>query len=718
MSEILFRIIVRFYPRRVRYCFGGEMLDYMQADLQRRRDTGGTPGYWRWLLSDAARGLFATWSNRPPSRSRRPGRGLLRELVQILRDLVRRPLFTSTVVLTLAIGVGASASVFSLVHGVVLSPLPYAAPEQLVWIHQQNSPTNRFVISMADLLGLEESQRAFESITAYTSSEAVLSGEDRPVKVRISAVTASFFDTFGLRPASGRGFAAGEDRPGAEPVVVLSHDLGERHFGAGVDAVGEVLVLDGQSHTVVGVMAPGVQEVAGRRADLWRALHVSEPDRRGPFFLFAVGRLAEGQTLEGANSDLADVSTRIFPRWADSFRDENARLTALPLGDVLVGDTSERLMLVFGAVLVLLLIAISNVVNLTLARTTERSGDLAIRTALGASRPRIAQLLFIESFVVALIGGVLGIALAMLSVAAFKAADPGLPRLADVSVGAPVVGYALGVVLVSSLAMTMSSMLIIPTQAVGSTLKESSRGAAGSRRANALRTMLVASEFALSLPLLVAAGLLATSLLRPQNVDPGFDPDGVIAVPVSLPGTDYPDTSARAEFWQASLAAIRSLPGVAAAGVAVGLPPDSPTFNNNFDLVDRPVEAGTSEPVTPWAAVDEGFRDALGIRLLEGRWFDELQDSTGALPLVVTRSWADRFYSGEEVLGRQVYEGGNREQAAEVVGVVADVKYDGLAGNGETVYFPTYQFWRQSMNLVVKSAASTESTIAAVRQAI
>jgi putative ABC transport system permease protein len=719
MTELFFRAAVRLYPARIRLRFGAEMLLYMRAGYDRRTGLRGRLAYWRAFAADLGRALWATWTDQTPRSTELPMFSLTRDLLRSTRDLLRNPGFAVPTILTLAIGIGSSAAVFALLNGIVLAPLPYSEPERLVRIFEQNSPTNRFNISAVDYLAIEERQRAFESVAAYTAGNAVLDGGARPVQVRNGLVTAGFFATLGVHPAEGRGFIAGEDRVGAAAVVVLSAALRDQHFGVGVDAVGDTIVLEGTAHTVVGVMSPGFQGIIAPAADLWRPVQLGEPSRRGPFFLSGLARLGADQSEELASADLADISKRIYPIWADSFRDETVILTLLPLHEAMVGRVSGSLVIVFAAVALVLAVAVANVVNLVLARAIARCGEFAVRAAIGASRLRIACLLLTDGLVIATVGAGFGLAVAWVSLAGFRAADAGLPRMAQVGIDGPTLLFTLVVTALAALAFGFAPMALTADRSLARGLKSGARGAIGSRATQRFRTALVVVEFALVLPLLVAGTLLAVSLLNLNRVDPGFDPTNVLVVPIGLPSAGYSETDTVATFWREAKAAIADIPGVESVGVAIGLPPNAPLWHNNFDLVDRPVEAGTTEPVSPWSAVDDGVLEALGLRLTAGRWFDETLDGdTDGLSLVVTESWASHFYPGESPIGKQLYEGGDRANPASIIGVIGDIKYDGLAAGGEAVYFPAYQFWRRAMSLVVRVQSTTPAVSTAIRQGV
>ncbi|NKB88518.1 MAG: FtsX-like permease family protein [Acidobacteria bacterium] len=705
MSEVVFRLALGLYPHRIRARFGAEMLDYMRANYERRRTWRDRVAYWRAFAADLVRALLATWADRDPRTVDLPMMSFFRDLVRAGRDFLRQPGFALPAAVTLVIGIGTTAAVFALLNAIVLAPLPYPDSDSLVVIFEQNSPTNRFNISTADFLGMEEMQRSLEAVAAFTVRSPVLAAPDQPQRVRAAVVTADFFDVLQTQPAQGRGFAPGEDREGASEVAVLSAALRDTHFGVGGEAVGQTIDLDGTLHTVVGVMDAAHRGPIEPAVDLWVALQLVEPGRRGPFFMRGLGRLKGGSDIEKARTDLADVSRRLYQRWPGF--DENAMLTPYSLHEIVVGSAGGRLGLVFAAVLLVLIVAIANVVNLVLARSVARSGEFAVRAAVGASRWRLARLLLADGLVLASVGGAGGLVLAWIALKAFQAAEPGLPRLTDATIGFETGAFVAGLSAFAALIFAVAPLALTSGTALLRGLRAGGRGSVSSRATRRLRTALVAIEFALVLPLVVGGSLLTLSLLKLSQVDPGFEPRDVVAVSVSLPAAAYADPALSEIFWRAAATEMAELPGVVSVGISQGLPPDSPATHNNFDLVDRPVVAGTSQPVTPWVGAGDNFLDVLELRLVDGRWFDEALDGAGdentPWNLVVTESWARRFYPDESAIGKQIYSGGDRSVEHNIVGVIGDVKYDGLAGDGQTLYFPVYRFWQRSMSLVVRT---------------
>lgn len=720
MSGVVFRLLLALYPPRVRSRFREEMLAYMRAGLDRARAERRALRFWARLFADTARSAPAAWigtGNDAPSFGDRDSlvRSFLGELRLAARSLARRPGFAIAVVATLALGIGASTAVFTIVHGVLLAPLPYPEADRLVAMFQSNAGGMQWSLSVVDFQAIHEQQRSFSGTAAFTERDVIVAADGEPEWSRATFVTSEYFRVLGIAPASGRDFAAGDDAVGAEKIVILGHALAERL--GGTDAVvGATVALDSTAYTVVGVMPEGVAGVGGRRTDLWPILQLEPPPRRGPFFLRGLGRLLPERTLDDARADLTGISERIFPIWQDGFRDETARLTPAPLHEEIVGRVRGGLGMIFGAVLLVLLVSVANVANLLLARAAERQSEMALRTAIGAGTGRLARWLLAESLVLATAGAVLGIGLASAALSAFRGFGTGLPRAAGLELGGTTVLFAGGVALAIAVVLGLVPLLAHTGLDLSRSLREGARTALAGGRAGAVRSGLIVLELALTVPLLLSAGLLLSSLLSMQRVDPGYDPAGAFAIRISLPLGSYAGPEEFAQFWDRAIAEVSEVPGVEAAGASMILPPDAYGFVNNFDLVDDPVEAGQPEPNVPWALISGPFLEALGVPLLEGRTFtrdDTLPDAPYAI--VVSESWAQRYYPGESAVGRQVYSGGDRDNPATVVGVVGDVKFTGMAGDGVAVYEPGSGGWLRSMNLLVRTRGDVAGTMTAVR---
>ena len=618
---------------------------------------------------------------------------IILEIRQSARRLAATPVYSAGVFLTLALSIGAATAVFALLDAVLLRPLPYPDADRLVLVRQHN-PENEWNTSVVDFQAIAEQNTSFEAVAAMQSADVILTGGAQPQWVNARRVTADFFAVMGVVPAIGRGFHSAEDQTGATPVVVLGHAFAERQFGKVTNAIDQTLTLDGIAHTIVGVMPPGLEELPGVRADLWPVMQLAEPGRRGPFFLNTVARLRPGADVAYAANDLAAISQRIFPLWEAGFKDETARLIPVPLRSAIVGSAGNFLWIAFGAVLVVLLIAVSNISNLVLMRATERAQDRAVRAALGASWRRLARLSLIESSLLSLTGALAGLGLAALLVELYHALGPALPRLVEVAINPGVAAFAVVTGLVTAI-MFGALPLLFAGGAKGNTVLHQASNASAGKGQQLIRNGLVTVEFAFALPLLIAAGVLAGSLVQLQRVDPGFEASHVLTAQVRLLESRHPDVAARVRFWDRALPELSSMPGVLAAGLATGVPPDAPGSFNNFDLVGRPAEQGR-EPMAPWTAVTPGFFEALGLRLLEGRLFDARDTPESARVVLVSAAWARHYFPGESAVGKQVYEGGDRSDPVTIAGVVSDVKFNGLRNPGEGVYAPISQGWENN----------------------
>ncbi len=691
-----------------------EFHDHLERDVAARVRAGADPGAARREALREFGGLERWREETLDATGVRPLHDFAADLRFTLRGLRRNPGFAVTAVLVLALAIGASTAVFSVVRTVLFSDLPYPHAGRLVRVYQQNSPTNRWTLSVVDVRAIAEQQRSFDAFGAARLGVAGLSGGGEPEQVPVVWVTAGFFSVLGVGPAAGRLLELGDEPPGAPPVAVVSAKLAAERLGGARAAVGRTLSLDGVSHTVVGVLPPGIDELAGMRAAAWPVLQMATPTRRGPFGLRGIGRLKPGVALADAGRDLAGISARLYPLWRAGFRDSVARLTPYALRETIVGGATRQLRLFAGAVVLVLLGALANVATLVLLRASSRAHELAVRATLGASRPRLARLVVTEGLVLAAIATVTGVGLAAVGLRLLGVIAPNLPRAHEIALDGPAVAVALGLGFVSGLVVTLSPVAAV----LGGRLafwRADTRRSGGTRWTGAARGVLVAAEFALAIPLLLAAALLANSLFRLERVDPGYDASSSFSVWLALPPARYPDTTAVRTFWHGALAAAAETPGVVAAGLATSAPPDNQGDVNNFNLIAHPVPDGAAEPTAPWSWVTPAYFAALGIPLLEGRLFTDA-DSAGAPPVaIVSRAWASRYFPRESAIGQQMVEGGCYEcPHTTVVGIVGDVKYQGLAGDGEGVYAPLMQSEARTAALFVRTAAAPGIVIAPV----
>jgi len=635
-----------------------------------------------------------------------------------MRSLRRTPAFTFSAAAVLALGIGSSTAIFSAVDRVLLSRLPYPNDDRLIRIIQQNSPTNRFGVSNADYRGIAATQRSFSSIGASTGLEVAITTTGAPRRAQVTAANSGFFKTLGVSVARGRSFTPADEVVGAPGVVLLSHDFATREYDTPDAALGATITVDGVAHTVVGVLPPGVHDLAGARSHIWQALQLPEPRRRGPFMFRVIGRLRDGVTIEGARSDLAEASARLHEQWKASFNDAKATLTPYSLREFMLGNSAKTLWLFTGAVALVLLIAVANVASLTLVRVTSRARDAALRTMLGATRGRLARLLVIESVVLAALGATLGLALAWGLLRGITILlQRTIPRLEGAVLDPRAFIFAAVV--------TLATGLLIGLYPLVSVLRREPRPSLGgdrevgpTRGAHAVRGALVTAQFALALPLLAGAALLLNSFVRLQRVDNGFDTDRVLYVHITLPGATYGEAPPVAAFWNRALARVLEVRGVESAGMSSCIPPDECWDINNFEIQDRRMPPGTPQPVAPWSAADAGYFKALGVPLLDGRLFSPTDTAGGTYVVLVSRAWVEKHSYDRPALGRRILDAGFEEAAATIVGIVGDVKYMGLQETGEAVYRAASQQLPRDAYMFVRTAGPPRAALATVRAAI
>jgi len=556
-------------------------------------------------------------------------------------------------------------------------------------------------------------------VGAQRGREATLAVDGRVRRSNIAAADAGFFSALGVRVARGRLVTASDIASNAF-VAVASHAFAVREFGGdGSSAVGKAVTIDGVAYSIVGVLDESVRELAGIRAELWTALKVPTPERRGPFNMRVIARLKDGATLESAARDLALISERIFPEWASSFQDRTARMTPYSLRETILGKAGQTLGLFAAAVALVLLIAIANVASLTLVRVAGRSREAALRTVLGASSARVTRMLVTESLVLSALGAITGALLAPLLLRGLVAIGPPVPRLSEAGIDARSVAFAAGLALVAGVIVGVYPALALFRRDLSSAVRSGDREIGVGRSTQVLRGVLVTAQFALALPVLATAALLINSFVRLQAVDVGFDPRSVAYVRVSLPLARYPSPNEAAVFWRRAVARLAEQPGIIAAGLNESMPPDEPADINNFDLVDRPVQPGDAQPTAPYMSVDPTFFATVGVPVLEGRLFAETDTGTAPPVMIVSRSWARHYSADRPALGRQLQGGGCTTcPPFTIIGVVGDVKYQGLGGNGEAMYVPAAQNMSASYYVFVRTAASGISVIDRAREVL
>jgi len=643
------------------------------------------------------------------------------------RLLRRTPGFTAAAVLTLGLGTGITTAVFSVLDQVVLRPLPYAEPERLtmLWENNQSRSLSHERLSPVNFSDYRSLTQVFEDAAAWWYPQVNLTAIGRePLRVRAVEASANFFQVIGAQPAIGPGFPPAPlyDR---DPVAVISHRLWRDRFGSDPAIVGSSITLSGVPHTVAGVMPPGFG--FPEETDVWQRLTWDMAQHsRGAHFMEALARLKRGMTTESANAEIAALTGRLGREFAATNGDWSAR--AVPLAHEVAGFFRPALFALFGAAAFLLLLTCTNVAGLLLARGTARTREVAVRSAIGAGRSRLVQQFLTESGILAALGTATGLAIAVASVRVLAAAAPiELPRMAAATVDRRVLLFAALVAGLTAIACGIVPALVMARADIQAPLKEAGRGADGGG-ARRIRSVLVVGEITLAVTLLVGAALVARGFTRLIAQDPGFRLTNAVAVNVELPST-YSDFSAVADLYSRVLDRVRAYPGVVSTGGTNFLPFEA-AWRMPFLVNGRARPAAGDEPIAQHQTVDEQYFQALGIPLLKGRFFEDRDTMRAPGVVLVNRTLADREWSGEDPIGRTITISVRgvgpmgrvllpADAEYQIVGVVGNVKNNGLAAAVEpTLYFTHRQFPFKGMHIVVQGSIDRRAAVAAVRQAI
>ncbi|MBU8900574.1 ABC transporter permease [Corallococcus sp. M34] len=604
---------------------------------------------------------------------------LSRDVRFALRRLGKSPAFTTVAVLCLALGIGANAAIFSVVDATLLRPLPYAQPERLVRLYEttpQRDPTLRESASWPNARDWAEQLKSLEGLATYTLRARNLGGGEGTERLRVAEVSANFFQVLGVSLQPGRGFSQGEDTPGAGPVVVMGEGLWKRRFGASPTLLGQSVTLDGQPYTVIGVLPASVQFPAGSTpAEMFIPLSITGPraEARGSRFLSVLGRLKAGVGVEAANTELRELVARLQEAYPNDLTGRSA--SAVPLTETVMGKVRPVLLILQCTVVLVLLIACANVANLLLAQGASRRPEIAIRLALGASRARLIRQMLVESLVLALAGSVLGAVLAAWGLSALEdLVKRSLPLLGDISLRASVFGELLLVAVLSSVLFGLIPALQATSTELRASLNDSGTKASPSRAHHRFRNGFVVVELALSLILLVGAGLLLRGFATLLGEEAGFDTRGVLTARMAVPVYKYPLEEAPQRILQPLLEQLRAQPGMQSAGLTSLLPIEQGSITTSYTIEGEPEPEPGKESMAEFRALSPGFYKALGIPLLAGRDFTE-QDGQGELVVVINQSLAQRHFGQGEAVGRRMT---FMRQAATVIGVVGDVRQGGL----------------------------------------
>ena len=660
---------------------------------------------------------------------------LLKDVRYALRSLRKSPGFTTVAVLTLALGIGANSAIFSVLNGVVLRPLPYAQPEALVRIHSKFTGLGfeKFWISPPEYFELEERSRTLSSFGGYRTNQVSIGGDDAPIRATSASATASLFPTLGVQPVLGRWYTAEEDVPNGEPVVMLSYEFWQRAFGGDRNILSRPVMVNGVQARVSGVMPAGF-DVADAKVEVWRPMQLDRANRqnRGSHFLEVVARLKPGATMAQAENELAaNVSQwqKVNPN-SHTPDPQGHPMFMLGMQEDLVGGIKPALIMLLGAVGFVLLIACANVANLLLARAEGRQKEIAVRAALGAGRWRLISQFLTEGVVLSLIGGTLGLFLGHYGVKLLLATSPNsIPRATSIGLDTLVILFTLAISVVTGLIFGLAPMMHLRARTVNSSLREGGARttAAGTRKR--IRQLLVISETALAVVLVVGSGLMLRSFAALQQVDPGFKSDNLLTFQLFLPAANYADPAAQTGFFNRLLPELKALPGVVNVSAMNGMPPRRDVNANDTEFEGLPQGPGTPpQNVDYWQFIERGYLETMGIPLIQGRDFSASDINATSPVVLVNEALVRKFYPNTNPIGRRVRPPGppdNPQPWFTIVGVVKDVKQGGLeAETGTELYFLYPQvagalgFAPRAMNIAVRTRGEPMSMVNGVRQQI
>jgi putative ABC transport system permease protein len=641
-----------------------------------------------------------------------------------LRTLRKSAGFTTVAVLTLALGIGANTAIFSVIRAVLLSPLPYDKPDRIVLVWESNPAAgfNQFAVAPPNYVDWHRDSSSFESMASAARGTFNYTGGAEPERLSGARVAAPFFAVFGVQPALGRTFVAEDDVVGKAHVVVLGHGLWMRRFGGDRNILGKALTLDGQTYSVIGVMPEGFQYPT--RVELWLPSEFTArdlgPGARGAHYLRVMARMKPGVSIEQAQAEMTGIAKRLQEQYPDMNKGWSALVVSI--NEATVGNIRATLLVLFGAVGFLLLIACANVANLLLARAATRQREMAIRTSLGAGRWRIARQLLTESVMLSAMGSALGLFLAEWGVRALRTLPPSnLPRAAGIQLDLTVMGFTAVLAFATGILFGLGPALQNLRNAPSETLKEGGRTASAGR--HGMRSFLVVLETTLALMLLVGSGLLLKSFLRLQQVDPGYQSKNLLTASVSLPGSKYATDPQKAQFFEQLLLRLQNLKGVQAVGAASSNPLEGQAYSFAFATKELSAVAPTEQPSAGFYTVSPDYFRTLGIPLLTGRTFTPQDIAGGPHVVIISQSVAKQFFRDRNPLGQLIFIGNSGPEEGqiwrEVVGVVGDIKDEGLeAGGSLALYEPHQQKTWGEMTVFLRTEGDPSQMASVVRSEV
>ncbi len=656
---------------------------------------------------------------------------MLNDIRYGLRQLIKHPAFTIIAILTLALGIGANTAIFSVVNAVLLKPLPFPEPDQLIAVGMTDlrAKDQSVLSSMSypDFFDFRDQNRTLTSIAVYRDRSFALTAEEGATSLRGQKVSGEFFDVLGIKPQIGRAFTRADEQAGGGPAgftVIISHEFWQQHYGSDPNVVGRTITLDRRPYTIAGVMPPGFQfPIQNDPVDLYVTIadDASNPDgsepqtkNRGSHSLRAVARLKPGATAAQADADLPAIAAALTKQYPDT--NTNFGVAAKPLREDMVGDVRTALYILFGAVVCVLLIANANVANLLLARASARGKEIALRAAMGASRVRIIRQLLTESVLLSGLGGIFGLILAQWGTEALiKTVPQNIPRIANIQLDASVLIFTLVVSLATGVVFGVVPAWQASHVDLNSSLKSGSRTGSAGEGKGRFRNALIIVEVALALVLLISAGLLIQSFARLGRVQPGLRTERLLTARIGLPDVGYPKNENLIGFFDQFLPRVRAIPGVESASAIVPLPLSGSNMVTSFDKADSPLPQGQRN-AAPVRIIAPDYFKTMGIPVRQGRVFDERDRYESAPVVIVNERFAQKFFPGENVIGKRIMPGfaadETGEKMREIVGVVGNVKHLSLKNeDSPEMYLPVTQIPFQVMSLVIRTSVSNPNAI-------
>ena len=656
---------------------------------------------------------------------------LIQNLKFGIRLLRKSPGFACVAIFVMALGIGANTAIFSVVHAVLLEPLPFPDADRLMQIWHVPPQTSfpgmtRFAVSPANFLDWQKQNNVFDQMAVYGGAGYDITGTGKPESVTGGRVSSNFFSVLGVQPLHGRVFLPEEDRPGRNHELILGYKLWQAHYASDPDVVGRSINLDGDPYVVVGVMGPKMA-VPGF-AQLWTPLGLSDQEAavRGEHNLFSIGRLKPGVTIAQAQAEMNTISQRLEKAYPEDDKGWGAVVNSMR--EETVGSVRPALLMMLGAVAFVLLIACANVANLILARTFARRKEIAIRSAVGASRSRVIQQLLSESLTLSLCGGALGLLAARFGIELLlKFFADKLPRMGEIGLDGPVLAFTFGLSIVTGILSGLLPALGMTKGDVSSALKQGLGRTDSDSGSRNTRSALVVVEVALSVVLLIGAGLMIRSLWKLQTIDPGFDQRNVLTLAVMVPKHQFTDPTQESQFFDEVLQRVRSLPGVESAG-AVDYLPLVGGSNQPIAAEGHPLVAMSEQPEVSVRVATPGYIQAMRIPLLQGRNISTSDTADSAPVVIISQSMAKQLWPNQNPIGRHLKLSFYPDKDREVVGVVGDVKQTGLdsASGIATLYWPLAQVtgsatapWRAGpLSLAVRTTTPPQTLATAVTGAI